>query len=374
MRTTLILSVTVLVLAAIGFAAGDELVPSRSSEKSGPKATKAPLAGPAANTAVAKAAEKTGGKPADSAAAKPAGKLPAQAPVAAATAADKNSAEEAAIRKTAETFAQAYADGDAKAVAAHYTADAEYVDDHGNVFQGRQAIEDLLTDFFAENPGSQIDLAVNTIRFVSPGVAVEDGLTTVVRQAGHPPDRSRYTAVHVKTDGKWLTAAARDHAPKDRRRHAEQLQQLEWLLGDWVDEDDDSVVEFSCQPLAGGNFLFRDFTVKIAGEAALSGSQRIGWDALTGKLKAWTFDSEGGSSEGTWHRDGDSWILKSTGVTADGQTASGTTIFTYINGHTLTWQGVDHEIDGEPIPDSELFTLVRTPPKPTVPEDPLAAK
>jgi uncharacterized protein (TIGR02246 family) len=373
MRTTLMLSASIFALAAICFAAGDEVVP-QPSNKTVPRSTKAPVADPVAKTAVAKAPEKSGTKLADKAAVKPAGKASAQDPAAAAPPGDKNSADEAAIRKTADTFAQAYADGDAQSVAAHYTADAEYVDEHGNVFQGRQAIEDLLTAFFAANPGSQIELAIDTIRFVSPGVAVEDGMTTVVRQAGHPTDRCRYTAVHVKTNGKWLTATARDHAPKDRRRHAEQLKQLDWLLGDWVDEADDSIVEFSCQPLANGNFLFREFTVKIAGEAALSGQQRIGWDALTGKLRAWTFDSEGGSSEGTWHRDGDSWILKSTGVTADGQTASGTSIFTYVNGHTLTWQGVDHEIDGEPIPDSELFTLVRTPPKPTVVEEPLAAK
>ena len=57
-------------------------------------------------------------------------------------------------------------------------------------------------------------------------------------------------------------------------------------------------------------------SIKIAGREEISGSQRIGWDALLGKFRSWIFDSEGGHSEGYWHRDGDNWVLKATGVTA----------------------------------------------------------
>ncbi|HEV3083920.1 MAG TPA: SgcJ/EcaC family oxidoreductase [Gemmataceae bacterium] len=346
MRTALILTASTFVLAAICFAAGNEPVLPKPAERAAKAAAKA------VEKPVAQLVEKSAGKPAAKALA---------APVAAT---DKSSADETAIRQTGESFSKAYGRGDAKAVAAHFTPDAEYVDDQGNVFQGRQAIEESLSAFFTENPGCQLAVDIDTIRFVSPGVAVEDGTTTVTRLGGAPPEHSHYTAMHVKTDGKWLTASARDHPPKGRRQHSEQLQQLAWLLGDWVDEGDDSIVDFSCQPVHNGNFLMREFTVKIAGEAALSGTQRIGWDPLTGKLQAWTFDSEGGYGQGTWHRIGESWVLKSTGVTADGQTASGTSVFTFVNAHTMTWQAVDHEIEGIRLPDSELFTLVRKPPPP----------
>ncbi len=40
------------------------------------------------------------------------------------------------------------------------------------------------------------------------------------------------------------------------------------------------------------------------------------------------------------------WVLKLTGVTADGEPTSSTSIYTQINGHTMTWQSVDHEIAG----------------------------
>jgi hypothetical protein len=137
------------------------------------------------------------------------------------------------------------------------------------------------------------------------------------------------------------------------------------LMGDWIDEGDDSIVSFSCKATDSGNFLLREFAIEIAGRKAMSGTQRIGWDPLTGKLRGWIFDSEGAYAEGLWHRDEDSWVLKTTGVTADGQAASSTSIYRQINDHTMTWQSIDYEIGGVQIPDSEVYTIVRQAPIPT---------
>ena len=149
-----------------------------------------------------------------------------------------------------------------------------------------------------------------------------------------------------------------------RPQHRSQLEQLAWLQGDWVDESEDSVVIFSCEAVDSGNFLLRKFVIRIAGHEAMSGTQRIGWDPLTGKLRAWIFDSEGGFSEGSWHRDQDRWVLKSTGVTADGEPASSTSKYTFVNEHTMTWQSIDHEIAGVQLADSEVVTIVRRAPVP----------
>ena len=275
-----------------------------------------------------------------------------------------HSADEEAIRLTGETFVKAFGSGNAKALAAHYTMDAEYIDEHGNVFQGRAAIEGSLTAGLARNPGSKIEMNIESIRFVSPGVAVEDGTTKLAPAGNAEPVYSHYTAIHVKANGKWLAASVREQAPKIRRQHRAQLQQLAWLQGDWIDEGEDSAVIFSCAASDGGNFLLRKFSIHVAGEEAMSGVQRIGWDPLTGKLRTWTFDSEGGYTEGCWHRDNDRWVLKSAGVTADGQTASSTNIYTLVNEHTMTWQSVDHEIAGVELPDSPIVTIVRRAPLP----------
>ncbi len=277
-------------------------------------------------------------------------------------------ANESAIVETVRAFLQAYCAADAKAVASRFAPDAEYVDEHGNVLEGRQAIEESLTAFFEEHPGCELEIDINSLRFVGPSIAIEDGVSSVILKDDSTPVRMRYTAVYSKIDDNWLIVSVRDHDSKDLRQHRAQLEQLNWLIGDWVDESDDAVVTFSCQPDAGGKFLIREFHIQIDGQETMSGTQRIGWDPLSGKLRTWIFDSEGGFGEGFWHRHGDNWMLKLTGVTADGEPASMTGIYTVVNSQTINWQSVDHEVAGTDVPDSEVITVVRTSPSPELTE------
>src|SRR5437016_4785239 len=119
------LSGSALALTAICLAAGNEPAPTRPTEKKSSAQT--------APDSTAKGAD----KPTAKTAAKTAAPAASKDPTASAAAEDKNAADEQAIRETGETFAKAYAKGDATALAAHFTADAEYVDERGNVFQGR---------------------------------------------------------------------------------------------------------------------------------------------------------------------------------------------------------------------------------------------
>lgn len=366
MRRIAFLTISTLALAAFCFAAGEkDVVPKPTT----PKPTVQGSTPPATNTAVkpvARSLDAAGAKPNEVEVKQQALPRPLSTDL---------SADEVAIRLTGKSFVKAYCDADAKTIAAHFTPDAEYIDEQGNVYQGRAEIEAALTVCFDENVGCQIAMNIDSIRFISPGVAVEDGTTTITPTDGGESVSSRYTTVHVKSDGKWLAASVRDHAPKDRRQHRAQLAQLGWLKGEWVDEGDDCIVIFSCESIDNDNFLLRKFTIQIDGQEAMSGTQRIGWDPLTGKLRTWIFDSEGGHSDGVWHRDEDRWALKCTGVTADGQTASGTSIYTFIDEHTMTWQLVDHEVAGVQQEDSDVVTIVRRAPSPeTADETPVTEK
>lgn len=279
------------------------------------------------------------------------------------------SADEVAIRLVDKSFIKAYEAGDAKAVAAHFTADAEYMDETGAVLHGRENIAKSLIDFFANHPQCKLEMSVDSIRMLSPGVALEDGHTVMTHANDDRCVECRYTTVYVKVDGKWLAASVRDSVPNNLQEHSTQLRQLDWLIGDWVDEGNDAVVHFSCNATDNGNFLVRSFAIHVAGQNAMTGTQRIGWDPLAGKLRTWLFDSEGPFGEGFWYRRTDvqgseSWILKTSGVMADGQTASSTSIYTAIDDQTMTWQSVDHEIGGVQQPDSEIMTIVRSAPIP----------
>lgn len=272
--------------------------------------------------------------------------------------------EEEELLKTAEAFVKAYAKRDAKAVAGLFAPEAEYVDAVGETFQGRDKIEEALEEFFKAHPDVMLVFDIASIRFLSPMLAIEDGTTVCTMDKDGTPEESRYTAIHTKLDGQWQLASVREHGASNPRQHSQRIRQLDWLVGNWVDEGDDSVVHFNCRTSDDGNFLLRDFEVAVGGKTIMHGTQRIGWDPVSGKFRAWTFDSEGGYFDGYLTRDGERWILSSSGVTADGQAASGKAVFIQVNGHTITWQAVDREIEGARIADSDEFTLVKKGPQP----------
>jgi uncharacterized protein (TIGR02246 family) len=271
--------------------------------------------------------------------------------------------EEPAIRTLVDAFAQAYNAGDSKKLASLFTADAEIVAEDGSSTQGRNAIEQVFAEIFKEHPKGRLEIAVGSIRLVSPTLAIEHGTTTVIHTPGEPPERNRYIVVHVKREGQWRMACARDLSDEPLAAE-EQLKQLDGLIGDWIDESPDGVVMTSYRWTDNHCYILSEFTVHVHGRPALTGSQRIGWDPLAKKIRSWVFDSEGGFAEGIWTRHGNQWIAKMTGVTRDGKASSSTTIITCVTKDRITWQSRDRVMGDERLPDVKEILIVRRPPAP----------
>jgi uncharacterized protein (TIGR02246 family) len=292
-----------------------------------------------------------------------------ESPSASSTGPQAESPQVQAIRATGKRFVKEFNEADAKGIAEHFSAEAEYIDVDGNSYEGREEIEKAFESCFAVAPGLRLELLIDQIRLISPTVAIEDGRTIVIPAMGNDAVQTRYSAVHIKQNDEWLVASVRERELSRSQSQRYHLEQLSWLQGDWVDESDGSVVIFHCESLDRGNFLLRKFSIHIAGEPALSGEQRIGWDPLTHKLRTWIFDSEGGYGDGFWFRRGDAWFLKTVGVTGSGEPASSTSIYLPVDENTMRWQSIDHEIGGVPIPDSDPITIVRKSPFPEVKND-----
>jgi uncharacterized protein (TIGR02246 family) len=271
--------------------------------------------------------------------------------------------DEKAIRATIDAFARAFREGDAKAIAAMFTEDGEAVDAEGGTIQGRRAIEAHYAARFADGPGDKIETTVETIKFLAPGIAREDGRTRLTPSGAGTPVAGRYSAIHVKQDGRWLVASVRE-LPHEEAGHYEHLKPLEWLVGDWVEEAEGAVVLTSVAWSDNQNFLLRSFDVRVAGKPALTGTQRIGWDPLTKQVKSWVFDSRGGYGEGLWMRSGDQWVIKATVVRPDGRTTTATQVLTYVNNDTLRWKSIDRTLGGEIAHEIDEVTMVRKPPGP----------
>jgi uncharacterized protein (TIGR02246 family) len=271
--------------------------------------------------------------------------------------------DEKAIRLAAEAFAKAYNAGNAKAIASLFVADGQIVSEEGQSTQGRDGIEEVFAGIFKEHPKTHMDLAIGSIRFIGRDMAVEDGMATVTDGPDEPAQRSPYTVVHAGRDGKWLMASARD-LPDDTPTPEEQLKQLQWMIGQWVDESPEALVMSSYHWTDNQCYILSEFKVQVGGRPVMTGTQRIGWDPLAKKIRSWVFDSEGGFGEGLWTREGNRWIVKKTGVTRDGKIASATNIITRVSKDRMTWQQRDRIVGGEKTPDIAEIPIARKPPPP----------
>lgn len=286
----------------------------------------------------------------------------AQAPAPAAPAPKADPAE-AAVRESASTFAKAYNAGDAKALASLFTEDAELRGEDGESIAGRAAIAAHFAEVLEDEKGAKLVIEIDTIRSLAPDVAIEEGHTVLTSATGDV-EPGRYEAIHVKKDGKWLQTRVRELPAPDPTPH-ERLKPLEWLLGDWVDEGPDSVVHSTCKWAEDENFLLRTLDVTVGGKVAMKITQRIGWDPTIKQIKAWVFDSVGGHVEQVWSRDGaDRWVIKSSGVMADGRRATATNTLTKTGKDTATWTSADRTAGDEVTDDFDEIHLVRRPPPP----------
>jgi uncharacterized protein (TIGR02246 family) len=267
--------------------------------------------------------------------------------------------EEAAIFKNAEAFVEAFHKGDAKAVAAFWTKDGDYTDQTGKTMKGRDAIEKAFTEFFAENKGLKLRIDVDGLKFVTPEVALEDGVTSVIPPDGGPPSRARYTIIHVKKDGKWQLSSVRD-APFAPPTNQEHFRGLEWLIGDWAAESDKGeTARVSFTYTDDQNFMNSTFTTTFKNIAIGGGTQWIGWDPSAKTIRSWTFETSGGFGEGTWTPDGNKWIVKATGVIRDGKKLAATNVLTRIDDDTMSWESKDRTEDGKSLPDIKPIKMKR---------------
>ena len=202
-----------------------------------------------------------------------------------------------------------------------------------------------------------------SLRFLGTDVAIEEGTASLSTGADTPPRSNRYSVIYARQGGRWLHARIRDEPEEDVPAH-DRLQELEWMLGEWVNESDDEVVFTTCKWSDDGNFLLRDFDVKVEGRIALRGTQRIGWDPQREQFRTWVFDDSGGFAEGLMARDGDRWVVKGSGVRSDGQSVSFTTAITPLDKDRLRWEVLDRTVGGKAVPDTDRFDLVRRPPDP----------
>lgn len=269
---------------------------------------------------------------------------------------------EAAVIRESEATVKAFNAADEAALGSLFLDTGELVDEAGTVHVGRAAITALFRGFFDTYPKSTLDLAVTAARPVGETLAVEEGLRVITTPKGETA-QMRYVAVRSKQGDRWPIASYREFADEVLPTPAEALQSVSWIVGDWVDESPEGRTEITFRWSDDGNFLVGDYTMSAAGGPASKSVQRIGWDAATGQFRSWTFDDDGGFTEGRWGATDDGWIVLSEATLPDGTTGSATLMITVKDADHFVIRATDRIVGGVEEPDFEA-TIARKPPPP----------
>lgn len=266
-------------------------------------------------------------------------------------------AEEQAIRKSAEDFVAAYDRGDAAAVAAHWAKDGEYTIGQQTV-KGRNAIAKLYAEFLRAHPGSKMGVKIDSIRVLAPTVALEQGTAAVSNNANEPPSASSYSVVHVKQDDKWLMVSVRESEVPSVQIDRD-LKELDWMVGKWSTGKDGSQATLNCEWMANKHFLRAEIAIHGKSGELPGGTQIIGHDPVTGQIVSWFFSADGGYGTGIWQKDGSRWLIRSTGIAASGAPTAGTTSLYRADENVASWQTFNRVRGDKPLPDVKEVVIER---------------
>jgi uncharacterized protein (TIGR02246 family) len=120
--------------------------------------------------------------------------------------------DEAAIRAVVAAFIATREASDAESLRALLTEDADQRVTSGSVRAGREAVVQgsLQT---TQATGGQRTISVETIRFLTPDVAIADGPYDIVGRSDGIDRHYRTTMVLQRVDGEWKIAAIRNMQP-----------------------------------------------------------------------------------------------------------------------------------------------------------------
>ncbi len=274
---------------------------------------------------------------------------------------DVNSRDLEALAANAASFVDLYNKAEPESLAKLFLPEGEIVLANGEVVGGRDEIRNFYQVAFADEEKPKAALEAGSVRFVTPGIAIEDGTLHITKPSGEVISHF-YTAVQVKQEnGAWLTASIRDEI-EDRAPASEKLVALEWLIGDWLIEADGTRTFLAFTWSEDGPYLDGKALTEQAGADSTSATYRVGWNAKRKNFVSWAFDAQGGYNKSDWTAADHGWLLRSHGVTGDGEISESTqTIALDPSRQSFTWSRRDQTIGDEVQPDSST-RVVRRPP------------
>jgi uncharacterized protein (TIGR02246 family) len=266
----------------------------------------------------------------------------------------ERAADAAAVRARTQEFLKALAKGDAREVAYFWTNTGEYVRDGDVTIRGRDNIEKAYAEHLKTKKPGTVTIEGESIRFLSEDTGVQEGVFVVKRPNPAETTRNRFSALVVRSGGKWYFGLLRE-LPE-----APSLQELAWLVGSWTFPSDGAETRMVVEWTESKKHLLCRTTRKQEDQTTTA-TQILAVHPATGAIQSWTFESDGSLGEAIWSRKDKGWVAKMTSVTADGDKATATTILTPIDENTFTFQSSERIVDGEKAADVGPIKVTRSP-------------
>jgi uncharacterized protein (TIGR02246 family) len=262
------------------------------------------------------------------------------------------SADKAAVRDRTQEFLKALAKGDAKEVAAFWTATGEYARGGDLTIRGRANIEKAYAEHLKKKQPGKVTVEGESIRFLSDDTAVQEGVFVVKRPNPAESTRSQFSALFVRSGGKWYFGLLRE-SPE-----GPSLQELAWLVGSWKYSSDGAETRMVVEWAEGKKYLLCRTTRK-QDDQTTTATQILALHPATDAIQSWTFESDGSLGEAVWSRNDKGWTAKATSFDADGDKVTATTVLTPVDEDTFTFQSTERVVDGEKAPDVGPIKVTR---------------
>jgi uncharacterized protein (TIGR02246 family) len=265
--------------------------------------------------------------------------------------------DEKLLRQQANDYAKAFAAGNYKAIADMWAPEGTFTNAEGRELQGRVAIQQFFAAYFERFGAQPLDVRVESIRFPSDGVAIEEGQTSTHEVQGSG-NVSQYTVVHVKENGRWQMEAVTERDCS--RQFADSLKDLDWLIGTWTAKCSPAEsLHLRAEWVANHNFIRCTYGKPGGGDDNSEAITIIGRNPINGRIISWHFDPKGGSGSGKWFRDGQSWVERAMSVEPSGATGGATYVLRKLDDNTFTWRSTNRSFAGSALPDRQELTLSR---------------
>jgi uncharacterized protein (TIGR02246 family) len=248
------------------------------------------------------------------------------------------SADQAAVRARTLEFLKALAKGDAAELAAFWTPTGEYLRGELTI-RGRANIEKSYAEHLKKKQPGTVTIESESIRFLSDDTAVQEGVFVVKRPNPAETRRGRFSALYVRSAGKWHFGILRESTEETS------LQELAWLVGTWTFSNDGVDIRMVVEWTENKKYLLCRTMDK--GGQTVDATQIVAVHPATDAIHSWTFESDGGLGESVWTRNEKGWTAKVTSYTSEGDKVTATTILTPIDENSFTFQSTERTVDGE---------------------------